>query len=310
MSYLPLLPLTYEASGVFPKRTIAVRPDVTLMVSSGTLPEKTQRSTGTTAPVFELSYNRRNAILGEVDRKPVELQPGHALLGFLGEAAGRSEYDFGEDILLYSIWVSPRAFDGFCADVCGRSEWGFHSFRRGAYAAHAFQSDPQEERVVRKLDRCISRERGPLNKLLLESCVLELLSINLEKMLCGIQSESDAGRLTRTDRERLAYAREILLERLEAPPTLLELSRMIQMNDCKLKRSFKQCYGETVYEFVRDQRFEKAFLLLEQGERNVSEAAFAVGYTNVSHFSESFQKRFGISPCVLCRGGSPLPYDR
>jgi len=49
------------------------------------------------------------------------------------------------------------------------------------------------------------------------------------------------------------------------------------------------------------QRLEKAFALLEQGEHNVSESAFAVGYTNVSHFSEAFQKRFGILPRVLIR---------
>ncbi|MDU5083001.1 MAG: AraC family transcriptional regulator [Bacillota bacterium] len=101
--------------------------------------------------------------------------------------------------------------------------------------------------------------------------------------------------------ERLVYAREILLNRLESPPTLLELSRIIQMNDCKLKRSFKQHFGKTVYELIREQRFEKAFSLLESGKHNVSETAFAVGYTNVSHFSKTFKERFGITPRDLCK---------
>ena len=71
---------------------------------------------------------------------------------------------------------------------------------------------------------------------------------------------------------------------------------MIQMNDCKLKRSFKQYFGKTVYEYIREQRMEKAFSLLHQEDYNVSQTAFAVGYTNVSHFSEAFKNKFGILP--------------
>ncbi|MEW9054080.1 MAG: helix-turn-helix domain-containing protein [Neobacillus sp.] len=52
---------------------------------------------------------------------------------------------------------------------------------------------------------------------------------------------------------------------------------------------------------MREQRFDKAFSLLEDGEHNVSETAFAVGYTNVSHFSKTFKERFGITPRDLCK---------
>ena len=297
MAYLPLMS---EASAIFPKQTISVRPDVTIMVSSGTMPEKTQRNTGTTAPVFELSYSRKNALVGEVNHTSVELQPGHAALGFIGEVAGQAEYDNGQDILLYSIWVSPRAFDRFYKDVSGKENVGFHSFQKEAYNFRAFKSDAQDERIMSKLDACFAGGQAP-NRLLLEIYVLELLYINIERLSCGSCCKDGRCRLSKTDSENLAYARELLLDRLDAPPSLLELSHMVHMNDCKLKRGFKQCYGKTVYEFIRDQRFDKAFSLLEQGKCNVSETAFALGYTNVSHFSEGFQKRFGILPRMLSK---------
>ena len=296
MSYLPL---TTDASTIFPTQTISVRPDVTIMVSSGTMLEKTQRNTGTTAPIFELSYSRKNSLVGEVNHTCVELQPGHAALGFIGEVAGQAEYDNGQNILLYSIWVSPRAFSRFYRDVTGKENVDFHSFQKNDYNFCAFKTDAQDERIMRRLDLCFANGQAP-NKLLLESYVLELLSINLGRLSCGHCCENCGSRLSRTDCENLAYAREILLDRLETPPSLLELSHMIHMNDCKLKQSFKQYYGKTVYSFIRDQRFEKAFALLEQGKCNVSEAAFAVGYTNVSHFSEAFQKRYGILPRTIC----------
>ncbi len=295
MSYLPL---NFEKSDVFPKKTVAVRPDVHIMLSNGTLPGQTQHSTATTAPVVELSYSGKNPIYGEVGSVPVELRPGYSSLGFMGQVNGYSEYSSGQEISLYSIWVAPSAFDRFCESVCGKSDVGFHSFQKGAYTCHSFKSDPREESLIRKLDACFTNESGNINKLMLESHVLELLSVNIERLLCV---DCPREHLSKSDMESLAYARELLLARLDCPPSLMELSRMIHMNDCKLKRSFKQCFGQTVYEFVREQRLEKAFSLLEEGGHNVSQTAFAVGYTNIGHFSEIFQKRFGITPKALCK---------
>ncbi|WP_192815012.1 helix-turn-helix domain-containing protein, partial [Treponema pedis] len=79
--------------------------------------------------------------------------------------------------------------------------------------------------------------------------------------------------MSKTETDSLKQAREILLHRLESPPTLLELSRLVHLNDCRLKKAFKLFFGKTVYEYVREQRLEKAFHLIESGTCNVSEAA-------------------------------------
>jgi AraC-like DNA-binding protein len=294
------LPLSYEPSSIFATKRITVRPGVHLSVSSGTLDDALERQTAVTAPMFELSYSRKGAIAGEVNRKLVTLDPGHSALGFFRSASGHSEYRAGDAVHLYSIWVEPDAFAHFCGAVSGGSDWTLHSFQRGNYHHCSFKSDARESHILGRLDACM-RGEGRLNLLLLESRVLELLSLNLEHLL-GIQSMGD--KLSRTDMERLMTAREILLSRLENPPSILELSRLIQMNDCKLKRAFKARFGQTVYSFVREQRLERAFSLLVSGGCNVSESAFAVGYTNVSHFSEAFRARFGVNPGRIARGGS------
>lgn len=296
MSYLPL---KFEPSDIFPKKLISVRPDVHIMLSSGTLSNKIMRKSETTAPVFELSYSRKNTICGEVNSTPIELRRGYSSLGFLGQVTGHSEYDSENQVRLYSIWVGPSAFDNFCEAVCGRNEIGFDSFLDDECYYSNFKSEPKEEYIISRLDSFFEGKSEGLNKLLLESCILELLSINIERLLCRSDCKNQLYKISKTDMERLSYAKEILLNQLASPPTLLELSRMIQMNDCKLKRSFKQCFGKTVYEYVREQRLEKAFALMSQENYNVSETAFAVGYTNVSHFSEAFRKRFGTTPKAL-----------
>lgn len=49
------------------------------------------------------------------------------------------------------------------------------------------------------------------------------------------------------------------------PPSLLELSRLIGLNDYKLKTGFKEMYGTTVFGYLREQRLEKAYRLLMEG---------------------------------------------
>ncbi|SHE13431.1 Adenosine deaminase [Chlamydia abortus] len=53
-----------------------------------------------------------------------------------------------------------------------------------------------------------------------------------------------------------------MLERMANPPSLLELSRMIGINDNKLKIGFKELYGTTVFGYLREKRLEKALNLI------------------------------------------------
>lgn len=46
---------------------------------------------------------------------------------------------------------------------------------------------------------------------------------------------------------------------------------------------------------------ERAFSLIQDGRHNVSQTAVAVGYTNISHFSDAFRAYFGVSPHMLVK---------
>ncbi|MDR2135110.1 MAG: AraC family transcriptional regulator [Treponema sp.] len=295
------LPLGFARSDVFAVKNIAVRPGVHIMVSSGVFPRSQKRRTEVFAPVFELSYSRKGDIQGEVNKRLVELKPGHASLGFINRASGRSEYQAGLDIKLYSLWVLPGAFDTFCRAVRSTGAFAFASFRQGDYRPLRFKTDAQEERVLSAVDGCLEDGADRLNGLFLESQVLELLSLNLERLFGAERPGEGSAGLSRTDTEALLEAREILLRRIESPPSLAELSHLIRINDCKLKRSFKAYFGKTVYEYVREQRLERAFSLLAAGQYNVGQSAFAVGYTNISHFSQAFREKFGVGPKTVAR---------
>lgn len=106
-------------------------------------------------------------------------------------------------------------------------------------------------------------------------------------------------KLNAYDIECLHRTKEIVSRMWREPPSLLELSRMVGLNDYKLKLGFKELFGTTVFGHIRRLRMNEARILLEQGQVNVSEAAVRVGYHNLSHFALLFRQTFGYNPSEL-----------
>ena len=101
------------------------------------------------------------------------------------------------------------------------------------------------------------------------------------------------------DRDKVIRAREILIEHIGDPITIKELSRKVAMNECYLKKGFKQLFGTTIFEFYQSQRMEHARYLLYEKGLSVTEVSVLLGYSSISHFSTAFKKHTGLKPCEL-----------
>jgi AraC-like DNA-binding protein len=88
---------------------------------------------------------------------------------------------------------------------------------------------------------------------------------------------------------------------LETPPTLSELARIVGINEYKLKRGFKETFGNTVFGYLGDARLEMAKNDLLENKKSVSDISAELGYSSVQHFSNAFKKKFGLSPGKLKR---------
>jgi AraC-like DNA-binding protein len=103
-------------------------------------------------------------------------------------------------------------------------------------------------------------------------------------------------RAQRLARERIEKAKLILKERMENPPSLEELARLVNCSPFYLSRQFSQEGGVTMQQYIRNVRMERAAELLRTGRCNVTEAALEVGYNSLSHFSSTFRETFGCCP--------------
>lgn len=95
---------------------------------------------------------------------------------------------------------------------------------------------------------------------------------------------------------KLRLAADILSQRLDNPPTITELSTLVGMNECDLKRCFKCRYGDSIASFSRNKRLTTAQNLLLHSDLTIAEIALEAGFANPSQFARAFRRQFEMNP--------------
>ena len=67
------------------------------------------------------------------------------------------------------------------------------------------------------------------------------------------------------------------------------------MSPTKLKRLFKQIFGDSIFSYYQAFRMKEAARLLKE-QFSVSEVGYQLGFTNLSHFSRVFEQHTGLKP--------------
>lgn len=136
---------------------------------------------------------------------------------------------------------------------------------------------------------------SPANRIVhlyLEAKVKELLVLLYQL----VNPEPRISPLLPKDIETLQEVKNIIMSDLSRTYNSFELSRLTGTNAYTLKTNFKNWFGIPLHLFLHNCRMEKATGLLLNTQLSVKEIAFAVGYKNVSNFSESFKKYYGYPP--------------
>ncbi|MDJ0591028.1 MAG: AraC family transcriptional regulator [Pleurocapsa sp. MO_226.B13] len=139
-------------------------------------------------------------------------------------------------------------------------------------------------------------------KLYLQAKVLELLAIQLDPIIAEFDSFPAKSTLKPQTIDRIYQARDILLTRLENPPSIAELIQQVGVGDRTLRRGFRELFGTTVIGYLTSQRMKQAEQLLREGKLSISEVANIVGYSHLGHFSAAFKREFGITPSQCLAG--------
>lgn len=80
-----------------------------------------------------------------------------------------------------------------------------------------------------------------------------------------------------------------------------KMAEKMKMSASKFYELYKEIFGVTPQKDLQNARIDHAKNLLTQSDCTVSEAASAVGYTNVYHFIRQFKKMCNVTPGVYSR---------
>lgn len=134
-----------------------------------------------------------------------------------------------------------------------------------------------------------------------EQSVLALLAwayaTHSNPQTAGVQNQS----LPPRTMTRLRLAADILSQRLDDPPTIAELSVLVGMNECDLKRCFKCRFGDSIASFSRNKRLAAAQGLLLHSDLGIAEIALEAGFANPSQFARAFRRQFDVNPAQYRR---------
>lgn len=206
------------------------------------------------------------------------------------------EHSASELILQVNVHIEPEVFQTFMGDGELASMGLGHLMRsRDRYYYHCHGTTTVAmQTVLHQILHCPFQ--GITKKLYLESKVWELMALLIEEEQKPHQSQRSVFTLKPDDIERIHHAKEILTQQSDRPPLLLDLARQVGLNDCTLKRGFREVFGTTAFGYLHDYRLEQARQLLLENRLNVSEIAARVGFGSCSYLSRVFRKKYGVSP--------------
>lgn len=81
-----------------------------------------------------------------------------------------------------------------------------------------------------------------------------------------------------------------------------ELAQKMSLSRVQLHRKLKALTDQSVSDFVRDYRLDRAMSMLKNQEGSVNEIAARTAFASTKHFARVFKERFGISPSEAGKG--------
>jgi len=132
---------------------------------------------------------------------------------------------------------------------------------------------------------------------------LQLLQRNKERYQNQVSNAEEAvnERLRHTD-PFTQKCHELILEHIDdASFTVEKMAELMNVNRSHFQRKIKTLTGTSPSEMIKTIRLEKARELLLRREGNITETAYATGFTSQSYFTRCFTERFGYPPSEVLK---------
>lgn len=167
---------------------------------------------------------------------------------------------------------------------------------------------PEAPQAVRYLDDAAAAfpESAPMAQARRRSLIFAAISV--------IYDVLTPGRLIRRARShehpKVRHCHELVRSRLSDPALTVEsLAQQLRCTPDHLSRCFRAETGMPVLAYVREQRLALAKSLLQDPKLNISEIAWACGFSSLNYFVRTFRQAMGQPPGQFQRAMAPAQPD-
>ena len=130
-----------------------------------------------------------------------------------------------------------------------------------------------------------------------------------KQVILNLKQKSPKQVLNHDDIKKIRKVGEFIIHNLGKPiPTLGALAIQYGTNEFKLKKGFKELYGMTVLQYIKNERLKNAHVIAKNTNTPVKQIAQTMGFKKANHFSREFKKRYGYSVSELRIATDISPY--
>ncbi|MFT2008191.1 two-component regulator propeller domain-containing protein [Pontibacter sp. 13R65] len=113
-------------------------------------------------------------------------------------------------------------------------------------------------------------------------------------------NEEENTTLFHLEKKFLDELESTILSHIESEETDVEsIAQALGMSRTSLFRKIKAITGQNINEFIRAVKIKKASELISESGYNISQAAYAVGFSSIKHFRKHFKDQYGKLPSEL-----------
>jgi AraC-like DNA-binding protein len=108
---------------------------------------------------------------------------------------------------------------------------------------------------------------------------------------------AELNHLDESDRYFMDRFKKKILENMgNADMKMDDLGAQMLLSKVQLYRKVKAMTGKTPAELLKEMRLQRAYTLLQQTDKTISEVSAEVGFAVPGYFSSCFKKQFGVLP--------------
>jgi len=168
-------------------------------------------------------------------------------------------------------------------------------------SARGLVFDKSTRRVVGRMLRELPHTQG-LDQVIRVLRILSRLSAGVATPLSSAAWDT---RLLRGRSARLDQITDYVLAHMAVDISLEQISAQVRMSKSSFSHFFRRATGKTFTDFVNEVRLSRVAKMLVETDLDVSQIAYTVGFSTLSHFNALFRKVHGCSPRAYRRRVTP-----